>query len=69
MIKQTNTSFPLVMIYSCVFGEKMEIARTVKICFGKQVLKHFIAETELQLEISGRASIRDVDSTLLMKVE
>ncbi|GIP40680.1 oxidoreductase [Paenibacillus sp. J31TS4] len=35
----------------------------------EEVIKHLVAETELQLAISGRSSIQDVDQSLLMKVK
>lgn len=35
----------------------------------KQVIEHFIAETELQLAISGRSAIRDVDASLVARAE
>ncbi|MBB6670848.1 alpha-hydroxy-acid oxidizing protein [Cohnella nanjingensis] len=35
----------------------------------KEVLQNLIAETELQLAISGRSSIQDVDPTLVVKVK
>lgn len=35
----------------------------------REVIQNLIAETELQLAISGRCSIADVDSSLLMKVK
>lgn len=35
----------------------------------REVIEHLIAETELQLAISGRSSIRDVDSSLVLKVK
>jgi isopentenyl diphosphate isomerase/L-lactate dehydrogenase-like FMN-dependent dehydrogenase len=33
----------------------------------KELMEHLIAETELQLAISGRSSIRNVDSSLIMR--
>jgi lactate 2-monooxygenase len=35
----------------------------------KQVIEHLIAETELQLAISGRSAIRDVNSSLVIKID
>jgi lactate 2-monooxygenase len=35
----------------------------------EEVIKHLIAETELQLAISGRSSIQDVDPSLVIKVQ
>ncbi len=35
----------------------------------QEVINHLIAETELQLAISGRSSIQDVDKTLIIKVK
>ncbi|WP_317259188.1 alpha-hydroxy-acid oxidizing protein [Paenibacillus sp. J5C2022] len=35
----------------------------------EEVIKHFVAETELQLAISGRSRIREVDQSLIMKVK
>ncbi|WP_314591410.1 alpha-hydroxy-acid oxidizing protein [Paenibacillus terrigena] len=35
----------------------------------REVINHLIAETELQLAISGRSSIQDVDKTLIIKVK
>lgn len=35
----------------------------------EEVIKHLVAETELQLAISGRSSIQDVDQSLIMKVK
>lgn len=35
----------------------------------QEAMEHLIAETELQLAISGRSSIRDVDASLVIKVK
>lgn len=35
----------------------------------KEVIKHFIAETELQLALSGRSSIQEVEASLLIQVK
>ncbi|MFC5406523.1 alpha-hydroxy-acid oxidizing protein [Cohnella soli] len=35
----------------------------------EEVIKHLVAETELQLAISGRGSIQDVDPSLILKVK
>lgn len=34
----------------------------------QEVIEHFIAETELQLTISGRSTIRDIDSSFVTKI-
>jgi len=34
----------------------------------EEVIRHFIAETELQLAISGRKTVRDIDTSLILKV-
>jgi len=35
----------------------------------QEIIKHLVAETELQLAISGRSSIQDVDHSLVIKVK
>ena len=59
------------IIKAISLGAKARINRKTLAVAGesgvREVIKHFIAETELQLAIAGRGSISDIDASLIMK--